>query len=71
MWCKAKNSSQNGFSRLRSFVDSVSRPWSAFNRIGSFLCWEPNYQDRSDNYKSLADQGFVRHALDGNLSLAN
>jgi hypothetical protein len=28
---------------ISSFVDSVSRPWSAFNRLASFICWERPY----------------------------
>jgi hypothetical protein len=45
---------------ISSFVDSVSRPWSAFNRLGSFICWERPYgEDVRDLYKRLADEGYV------------
>jgi len=45
---------------ISSFVDSVSRPWSAFNRLGSFICWQRPYgEEERDLYKRLADEGFI------------
>lgn len=58
IWCKAK--AQRVSTEISSFVDSVSRPWSAFNRLGSFICWERPYgEEERDQYKRLADEGFI------------
>ncbi len=44
---------------ISSFVDSVSRPWSAFNRLGSFIRWEQTFDQEDDTYKVLANEGYI------------
>jgi hypothetical protein len=41
---------------VNTFVNTVSRPFSAFNRLGSFLCWG---SVKTENIiKELAEEGF-------------
>ena len=41
---------------MNTFVNTVSRPWSAFNRLGSFIGWG---SVRTEHIiRELADEGF-------------
>ena len=42
---------------MNTFVNTVSRPFSAFNRLGSFICWGSVRTE--DIIKQLADEGFI------------
>ena len=57
MWCQAK--AQRESTEISCFVDSVSRPWSAFNRLGSFIRWEQNFEQEDDTYRVLANEGYI------------
>jgi hypothetical protein len=48
-------------------VSAVSRPNSAFNRLGSFIGWEPKYLEFEDAYKELAESGFIMDEENRNL----
>jgi hypothetical protein len=53
IWAAAKA----GPSDIKSFVNSVSRPYSAFNRLGSFLAWGSTSYDQQALH--LAEQGLI------------
>ena len=44
---------------ISCLVDSVSRPWSAFNRLGSFIRWEQTFDQEDDSYRVLANEGYI------------
>jgi hypothetical protein len=54
LWAQAKT--QRIHQDVNTFVNTVSRPWSAFNRLGSFIGWG---SVRTENIiRELADEGF-------------
>lgn len=55
IWAKAK--SQGAPSEVRNFVNTVSRPFSAYNRLGSFVAWGASSGPESKAAR-LAEQGF-------------
>ncbi len=57
MWSQAK--AQRLSTEISTFVDSVSRPWSAFNRLGSFIKWTQNYHQDEDAYIQHANEGYI------------
>lgn len=57
MWCQAK--AQQVSTEISCFVDSVSRSWSAFNRLGSFIRWEQTFDQEDDTYRVLANEGYI------------
>ena len=54
IWAQAKSKGSN--QSLKSFVNTVSRPFSAFNRLGSFITWGSPRGSQTE--KDLADLGF-------------
>jgi hypothetical protein len=57
MWCQAK--AQRLSTEISCLVDSVSRSWSAFNRLGSFIRWEQTFDQEDDTFKVLANEGYI------------
>lgn len=55
IWAAAKSKANP--SDVKAFVNSVSRPYSAFNRLGSFIGWGSTSLD-SQAYH-LAEQGLI------------
>jgi hypothetical protein len=37
----------------------VSRPWSALNRLGSYVRWEQKYFEGQDEYRLKAEEGYI------------
>jgi len=54
LWAQAKT--QRIHQDVNTFVNTVSRPWSAFNRLGSFIGWGSVLTENI--IRELADEGF-------------
>jgi hypothetical protein len=57
LWCQAK--AQRVSTEISQAVDSVSRPWSALNRLGSYIRWEQKYFEGQDEYRLKAEEGYI------------